>query len=86
MSFRLVSMQSRAAYEAKLTLWQISSKITYWGFENKEVLRDYVKHQADNPMSKKMVDGQLVYVAQNDFGKLRSFLIVPKISDFGSAI
>lgn len=34
-------------------------------------------------MPRKIIDGRLVYLSYNNFGRLKSFRILPKIADFG---
>lgn len=55
------------------------------GFEDPLVLECFVQKQAEDPMARKIVDGRSVYVSHNDFGRLKSFRILPKIADFGLA-
>ncbi|KAJ6155144.1 hypothetical protein N7470_005710 [Penicillium chermesinum] len=55
------------------------------GFEDSSVLRDFARAQSSNPMPRKTRDGHRVYLSKNDFGSLRSYYILPKITDFGLA-
>ncbi|MCJ1404769.1 hypothetical protein MMC11_007995 [Xylographa trunciseda] len=55
------------------------------GFENTSVIEDFARAQLQNPMPRKLQDGRLVYQSQNDFGPLKSYYILPKIADLGSA-
>ena len=55
------------------------------GFENPSVIKDFAHAQASNPMLRKTKDGRSIYLSHNNFGKLRSFYILPKITDFGLA-
>ncbi|KAJ5415176.1 hypothetical protein N7465_003871 [Penicillium sp. CMV-2018d] len=55
------------------------------GFEDSSVLQDFAHAQLSNPMPRKTQDGRHVYVSHNDFGSLRSYYILPKITDFGLA-
>ncbi|KAL1983368.1 hypothetical protein VTN96DRAFT_10427 [Rasamsonia emersonii] len=38
-----------------------------------------------HPMARKVKDGRSIYLSHNDFGSLRSYNILPKITDFGLA-
>ena len=55
------------------------------GFEDRSVIKDFVKKQAENPMPRKFKDGRSIYLSHNDFGPPRSFGILPRIADFGLA-
>ncbi|GIK05193.1 hypothetical protein Aspvir_009296 [Aspergillus viridinutans] len=55
------------------------------GFEDPSVLQDFARAQPFNPMPRKIKDSHNVYVSHNDFGGLRSYYILPKITDFGLA-
>ncbi|KAF2453046.1 CMGC protein kinase [Lineolata rhizophorae] len=55
------------------------------GFEGPSVLEDFVREQAGHPMARKITDNRTIYVSRNDFGRLKSFRILPKIADFGLA-
>ncbi|KAJ5521352.1 hypothetical protein N7527_005467 [Penicillium freii] len=55
------------------------------GFEDSSVLRDFAHAQLSNPMPRKTQDGRHVYVSHNDFGSLRSYYILLKITDLGLA-
>ena len=52
------------------------------GFEDPSVIEDFARAQAQNPVARKIQDGRSVYQSHNDFGPLKSFLILPKIADF----
>jgi serine/threonine protein kinase len=52
------------------------------GFEDLSVVQNFAH---DHPMPRKTKDGYKVYVSHNDFGELRSYYILPKITDFGLA-
>ncbi|PWY93951.1 CMGC protein kinase [Aspergillus sclerotioniger CBS 115572] len=54
-------------------------------FENSSVLQDFVQAQPSNPMPRKVKNRRTIYLSHNDFGPLRSFYILPKITDFGLA-
>ena len=54
-------------------------------FEHPSVIEDFVQEQAENPMPRKFKDGRSIYLSHNDFGRLRSFRILPIIADFGLA-
>ena len=56
-------------------------------FENPSVLEDFVRNQAEDPMTCKVVNGKPVYLSHNNFGppeSLRTILL--EIADFGSAV
>ena len=55
------------------------------GFEEPSVLEDFAHSQTSNPMPRKSGGGQTVYLSHNDFGPLRSYYILPKLTDFGLA-
>ncbi|PGH27362.1 CMGC/SRPK protein kinase [Polytolypa hystricis UAMH7299] len=55
------------------------------GFEQSSPLEDFAQAQVSNPMARKVKDGHTVYRSNNDFGHLRSFHILPKITNFGIA-
>lgn len=55
------------------------------GFEDPAVLEDFAILQASNPMPCKMNDGRTVFLSHNDFGAVRSYRILPRITDFGLA-
>ncbi|KAM5453273.1 hypothetical protein McanMca71_004361 [Microsporum canis] len=55
------------------------------GFEEPSVLEDFALLQAQNPMPHKSNNGSTVYLSHNDFGPVRSYYILPKITDFGLA-
>jgi serine/threonine protein kinase len=55
------------------------------GFEHPSVIEDFVQKQSENPMPRKIRDGQSIYLSHNDFGPPKSFRILPKIADFGLA-
>jgi serine/threonine-protein kinase SRPK3 len=55
------------------------------GFEKSSVVKDFAHAQAANPMPRKVKDGRSIYVSHHDFGPLRSYYILPKITDFGLA-
>ncbi|RDL34772.1 CMGC protein kinase [Venustampulla echinocandica] len=55
------------------------------GFEDPSVLRDFAQAQPTYPMPRKTRDGRSIYLSHNNFGPLRSFYILPKVSDFGLA-
>ncbi|KAI9892748.1 MAG: hypothetical protein M1814_001168 [Vezdaea aestivalis] len=55
------------------------------GFEEQSVIEDFVRAQAESPMSRKNENDRSVYRSHNDFGPLRSFYILPQITDFGLA-
>lgn len=55
------------------------------GFEDPSVLQDFASAQASNFMPRKVKDGQTVYLSHNYFGSLRSYYILPKLTDFGLA-
>ncbi|EZF75074.1 CMGC/SRPK protein kinase [Trichophyton soudanense CBS 452.61] len=52
-------------------------------FEEPSVLEDFAQLQAQNPMPRKSNNGNTVYLSHNDFGPVRSYYILPKITDFG---
>ena len=54
-------------------------------FEDHSVLEEYVALQATNPMPSRTRHGRTVYLSHNLFGPMRSFKVVPKITDFGLA-
>lgn len=54
-------------------------------FEQPSVISKYVEAQAASPMPRKLSDGRLIYLSQNDFGPLQSYDVTPKICDFGAA-
>ncbi|EEP80717.1 predicted protein [Uncinocarpus reesii 1704] len=54
-------------------------------FEDPAVLQDFADAQLSHPMPYKSTDGRAVYLSHNNFGSLRSFYILPKITDFGQA-
>lgn len=49
------------------------------------MLDEYVKAQADHPMPRKRTNGRNIYLSHNDFGDLKSYVMLPKIVDFGLA-
>lgn len=53
--------------------------------EDPSVLQDFARAQSSNPMARKTKDGHYVYLSHNDFGELRSYYVLPKITDFGLA-
>ncbi|KFY29164.1 hypothetical protein V491_00162 [Pseudogymnoascus sp. VKM F-3775] len=55
------------------------------GFEDRSVIKGFVRSQALNPMARKVKDDRVVYRSHNEFGPLKSFGILPKIGDFGLA-
>lgn len=55
------------------------------GLEDASVIQDFARAQSFNPMPRKTRDGCKVYLSHNDFGDLRSYYILPKITDFGLA-
>ena len=55
------------------------------GFEDSSVIHDFAQGQAANPMTRKVHNGRTIYESHNDFGPIRSFHILPKITDFGLA-
>lgn len=55
------------------------------GFEDPSVIQDFANAQSLNPMPRKVQDGHTVYLSHNEFGDLRSYYILPKITDFGLA-
>ena len=58
---------------------------TLVGFEQESVVEDFANAQSSNPMPLKENNGRTVYLSHNDFGPLRSYYILPKITDFGLA-
>lgn len=54
-------------------------------FEEPSVLEDFAQLQTQNPMPRKSNNGNTVYLSHNDFGPVRSYYILPKITDFGLA-
>ncbi|KAG5205245.1 CMGC protein kinase [Trichophyton interdigitale] len=54
-------------------------------FEEPSVLEDFAQLQTQNPMPCKSNNGNTVYLSHNDFGPVRSYYILPKITDFGLA-
>lgn len=48
-------------------------------------MQDFAEAQSSNPMPRKVQDGRTAYLSHNDFGSLRSFYILPKLTDFGLA-
>ena len=54
-------------------------------FEDPSVIEEYVKAQGDYPMPRKRVGDRNIYLSHNNFGTLKSYLILPKIVDFGLA-
>lgn len=54
-------------------------------FEDPSVLEEYVKAQPLNPMPRKAKDGRIIYLSHNDFGPMKSYVVLPKIADFGLA-
>ncbi len=55
------------------------------GFEDPSVIEDFVRAQTRNPMPRKVQNGRSIYQSHNNFGPLRSSLVLPKIGDFGLA-
>ncbi|KAI9741406.1 MAG: hypothetical protein M1834_003123 [Cirrosporium novae-zelandiae] len=55
------------------------------GFEDPSVIEIFVQRYATHPMPRKINNGRSIYLSQNDFGRLQSFRILPKIADFGMA-
>jgi serine/threonine protein kinase len=57
------------------------------GFEvdHPSILEDFVKAKLQNPIPQKIKGDRTIYRSHNDFGRLRSFRILPKIADFGLA-
>lgn len=54
-------------------------------FEKESVVEDFAIAQSSNPMPRKVNGGHTVFLSHNDFGPLRSYYILPKITDFGLA-
>ena len=44
-----------------------------------------MQEQTEYPMARKIANGRSTYQSHNDFGRLRSLYILPKIADFGLA-
>lgn len=55
------------------------------GFEDPLVLEEYVEKQSENPMPRKLKDGKVIYLSHNDFGPMKSYVVLPIIADFGLA-
>ncbi|KAI9681153.1 MAG: hypothetical protein M1817_002435 [Caeruleum heppii] len=55
------------------------------GFEDSSVIEDFVQAQAAHPMPRKPRGDRSIYQSHNNFGPLKSFYILPKITDFGLA-
>lgn len=55
------------------------------GFEDPAVIQDFGLAQSANPMPRKVHDGRAVYLSHSDFGPLRSYYILPKLTYFGLA-
>lgn len=55
------------------------------GFEELSVLEDFAQLQTSNPMPYKSKEEGTIYLSRNDFGPIRSYYILPKITDFGLA-
>ena len=53
--------------------------------ENPNVLKDFVRAQAGNPMLRKIRDDRFIYQSHDDFGPVRSPWSFTKIADFGVA-
>lgn len=54
-------------------------------FEDPLVIEDYVENQVENPPPPKITDGRSIYTSCNNFGRLKSIRVLPKIGDFGLA-
>lgn len=55
------------------------------GFEEPFIVEDFATAQLSHPMPMKVNSGHTVFVSHNNFGPLRSYYILPKITDFGLA-
>ena len=44
-----------------------------------------MRAQRLNPMPRKVKDGRVIYLSHNDFGPMKSYVVVPMIADFGLA-
>ena len=53
--------------------------------EDKSVIEEYVRAQSKNPMPSTRVWNREIYLSHNDFGPLKSYMMIPKIADFGLA-
>lgn len=56
------------------------------GFEDRSVIDNYVRQQAESPPLHKEIDGHLVYQSRPDFGIQEKSVGMIKISDFGAAV
>lgn len=57
-------------------------------FEHNSVLERFVESQSANPMPRKVIGEDAIYLCHNDFGDLQEEHlqnVVPKIADFGLA-
>jgi len=54
-------------------------------FEDPSVIEEYVKSQYDHPIPQKRVGDRHIYLSHNDFGDLKSYILWPRIVDFGLA-
>ncbi|KAK4560702.1 hypothetical protein LTR86_005280 [Recurvomyces mirabilis] len=55
-------------------------------FENESVLHDYVERLRSTSLPYKQSPDRRVYQSENNFGPMRSYVVSPVITDFGSAI
>lgn len=55
------------------------------GFEDPSVLEDYVRSKAKTAMLQKVYRDRSIYLSHYNFGPLKSFLMLPKLGDFGLA-
>ena len=53
------------------------------GFKNMSVIEEVFQRQAEHHMPRKIKDGRAIYLSHNNFGPLKSYLMLPKIADFG---
>jgi hypothetical protein len=57
-------------------------------FEHNSVIEQFVKAQIANPMPRKVIGNDTIYLSHNDFGDIQIEHIrnmIPKIADFGLA-
>ncbi|KAI9703411.1 MAG: hypothetical protein M1820_005883 [Bogoriella megaspora] len=69
--------------ECRIIHTDLKSDNILMGFEDLSVLEAFVRKEAEDPMARKVIDGRSVFLSHNDFGRLKSFRILPKIADFG---
>ena len=68
-----------------LSIIDLKSDNILLGFEDPSVIEDSVQKQAEISAPPKVKDGRSIFLSRTNFGRLKSFRILPKLGDFGLA-